>query len=720
MARSTQSHGTQTPMAAYFIPSRIRPTAEQTDLQTATQPVVLGEANAGAAKTTTLALRIAESLARNVEPARILALAFTPEARDVLRQRLLDIGVPWDTVNQVDILTIEDLAMRTLAQLEGETLKLTLQPRRLKTYVWRAIDAVAAQYAGRPGSRYAELDLRKSESAVSGYLDTLLRLKARMALQGDYDDDPVEAAEVAGEPLTDYLVALAYETIRLDGLEQAQFRTRFDPTYDLARTLRREPGCAQAFPRYRVIVCDELHDMNEASFVIVEALIRATSAFFTGVGDKHQVIHDQLGASHDYLDFRFRHAFPGLSTYPLTTTYRHGPHLTLAIDALMDNRGSSGVPDHTEIRQLHYDTAEECAQRVVEAIKAWKKDKHRLEQCAVLMRDRHQSVALENALIEAGIGYRVPVMKGYMQREEILFLRGVLAITLDDLRAVPSYEVRTAIVEALAAFAGMEAAAGFEKVKHDIAKEPSLLPGFFRGHLGGDALADADTAFADVMRYLAEVTPDSPAGDVLAEVCRRMDVAAVAKRVYVNPYAASVAARSIDGFVAMARKSGLGLAAFWKKINAAEVFASRKREKDFVHLDCVADVKGQEFGHVIMPYLEVNEFPNPLVPARTERNLFYVGVSRTRERLTLLSPTEPERRSGFLRQMQIAAVAPKADQALRQLEDRAVEERPVRLYLTARYEDREEVRQLGAQFDTVRKQWYIDAGLDTGPFQRWL
>jgi DNA helicase-2/ATP-dependent DNA helicase PcrA len=194
----------------------------------------------------------------------------------------------------------------------------------------------------------------------------------------------------------------------------------------------------------------------------------------------------------------------------------------------------------------------------------------------------------------------------------------------------------------------------------------------------------------------------------------------VAKRVYVNPYAASVAARSIDGFVALARQSGLGLAAFWKKINAAEVFASRKREKDFVHLDCVADVKGQEFGHVIMPYLEVNEFPNPLVPARTERNLFYVGVSRTRQRLTLLSPTEAERRSGFLRQMQIAAVAPKADQALRQLEDKVAQERPVRLYLTARYEDREEVRQLGAQFDTVRKQWYIDAALDTGPFQRWL
>ena len=386
-------------MAAYFIPSRIHPTAEQTDLQTATQPVVLGEANAGAAKTTTLALRIAESLARNVEPARILALAFTPEARDVLRQRLLDIGVPWDTVNGLDILTIEDLAMRTLEQIEGQPLRLTQQPRKLKDYVCAAIDAVADRYVGRSGGPFDALDLRKSDIAVSGFLDTLLRLKARMALHGEYDDDPVEAAEVAGVPLTDYLVAQAYETARLDGEERALFRTAFDPTYDLARWLQREPGCAETFPRYRVIVCDELHDMNEASFVIVETLVRATGAFFTGVGDKHQVIHDQLGASHDYLGFRFRHAFPALKTYPLTTTYRHGPHLTLAITQLMDNNGTSGAPDHTEIRQLHYAEASDCAAQVVEAIRQWKKDKHKLEDCAVLMRDRHQSVALENALI---------------------------------------------------------------------------------------------------------------------------------------------------------------------------------------------------------------------------------------------------------------------------------------------------------------------------------
>ena len=45
-----------------FAPKRITPTAEQIAIQTAQKKVVLIDANAGAAKTTTLALRLAEAL----------------------------------------------------------------------------------------------------------------------------------------------------------------------------------------------------------------------------------------------------------------------------------------------------------------------------------------------------------------------------------------------------------------------------------------------------------------------------------------------------------------------------------------------------------------------------------------------------------------------------------------------------------------------------------
>ncbi len=65
-----------------FTPQGLIPTPEQTAIQLAQHKVVLVDANAGAAKTTTLAIRIGEALARKLAPEQILALTFTPEARD--------------------------------------------------------------------------------------------------------------------------------------------------------------------------------------------------------------------------------------------------------------------------------------------------------------------------------------------------------------------------------------------------------------------------------------------------------------------------------------------------------------------------------------------------------------------------------------------------------------------------------------------------------------
>ena len=77
------------PDAPRFVPKDIDPTDEQIAIQLSKSKVVIIKANAGAAKTTTLALRIGEAIARGLDPEHILALTFTPEARDVLKRRLV-------------------------------------------------------------------------------------------------------------------------------------------------------------------------------------------------------------------------------------------------------------------------------------------------------------------------------------------------------------------------------------------------------------------------------------------------------------------------------------------------------------------------------------------------------------------------------------------------------------------------------------------------------
>src|SRR5690606_34408413 len=107
-----------------------------------------------------------------------------------------------------------------------------------------------------------------------------------------------------------------------------------------------------------------------------------------------------------------------------------------------------------------------------------------LEACAILLRDRHQSVAIENALMRANIAYRTHGMQGYIQREEILFLRGMIAIALKNLATVKSAAIQKAIVEALAIFGELALSPkDMEEAKDDIVNDPTILNTFFSGHI---------------------------------------------------------------------------------------------------------------------------------------------------------------------------------------------------------------------------------------------
>ncbi|SFU69930.1 ATP-dependent helicase [Pseudoduganella namucuonensis] len=707
-----------------FTPQGLIPTPEQTAIQQAQNKVALVAANAGAAKTTTLALRIGEALAHKLAPEQILALTFTPEARDVMRQRLLDVGIPYASAARVEVATFEDFATAALARLEGGAAERVEQARQLKPCALRALERVAERYTGK----VEYLDIRTHNIALSQFLDIQLTLKATMALDG-VDAEYIgveEAAELLKTPLVDYLATLEYETLRKGGDEEVQFRGPYDATYDLACQLSQAPESADALPGYRVVVCDELHDLNEAAFRILNALIARPTCYFVGAGDVDQVIHSKLGASEEFMERRFAQVYPGVKRYPLTHTWRHGPHLAYAMRELKDKPVESSLPLHTEIRQAHYGAGAGCGERVVEAVKAWKRDGFPLEGCAILLRDRHQSIAVENALMQAKIGYRTPAMAGYLQRDEILFLRGMIAIALRDLASVKSLEVRAAIVEALAVFGELPLGPErLESAKREVAKHPQLINDFHKLYIDGEAGGEqrgggARGLIAAAIDYAAGVDPAAPADVPLRAICAQMDLEQAAKRIFVRPYEASVVSKSVAGFIAAAAASGQTLAEFWQALNAAEAFAGRKREKDFVTIDCAANAKGKEFDHVILPFLEAGEFPSQLADKGEEENLFYVAATRAKARLTLLSPEQPELRSAYIARMRLAATAAGAEQAIARNEAAGAALAPTRYYLSAGIHEAQQVKALGAKFDWPRKAWYVEPGADLEPFRRWL
>src|SRR5471032_1457267 len=713
-----------------FTPQGLIPTPEQTAIQLAQNKVVLVDANAGAAKTTTLAIRIGEALARKLAPEQILALTFTPEARDVMRQRLLDVGVPHALAGRVAVLTFEDFAGLQLDRIDGDDLRQCAEARQLKDFALAAIDRVSERYGGR----LDDLNLQTHSIALAQFLDVQLQLKATMALAADVEYLGIEeVAESMGVPLTDYLTTVEYETLRLDGGAGAVFRGPFDATYDLASNLQARARLAEHFPDYRLVLCDELHDLNEAAFQILDALIAKPQCFFIGAGDKDQVIHAKLGASDEYMNRRFAQNYPKLVRYPLTYSYRHGPHLAYAMAEFKQKAVESSLPLHTQIRHAHYDNNAGCAQQAVAAIQQWKADDHPLDGCAILIRDRHQSMAIENALIEADIDYRTPAMAGYLQRDEILCLRGLLAIALKDFGAVKTEQVRSAIVDAMTAFSEMRfSARRMDNFKAQIIKDPALLGELF---LIEDERRDGDEpnyrdidsqatkkAVIDTIAWLSGVDPATPAAAVLAEVCERVKLVTTARRIFVRPYEAGVVNKSVAGLLESAAASGHTLAEFWAALNAREAFVRRKRERKAVLIECVANAKGKEFDHVILPFLQADEFPHPLQPKAEEENLFYVAATRARARLTLLSPTDTALRSGFIAQMRLPKSAAAADAAIARNQARpaAAAAPTARQYLTATYHEKDQVKALGAQFDIARRSWFVEAGKYLAPFASWI
>ncbi|MNV57646.1 hypothetical protein D3C71_1499880 [compost metagenome] len=126
-----------------------------------------------------------------------------------------------------------------------------------------------------------------------------------------------------------------------------------------------------------------MHDLNEASFGIIEALLSLGITYFVGVGDKDQVIYSHLGADESFLEHRISSSFPDCARFPLTMTYRHGPHLAYAMEAFKRKPVDSNLPVRTEIREPTYAGAPgACGSEVVKAVLQWKQDGKSLDPAA--------------------------------------------------------------------------------------------------------------------------------------------------------------------------------------------------------------------------------------------------------------------------------------------------------------------------------------------------
>jgi DNA helicase-2/ATP-dependent DNA helicase PcrA len=384
-----------------------------------------------------------------------------------------------------------------------------------------------------------------------------------------------------------------------------------------------------------------------------------------------QVIHAQAGADATFMRDQFDAdaEFP-VARHPLGTSFRFGPTLARVASRFKQKRVAAGAVHKTVVQLLSYrDAGEEggpapgareggvpaaspdCETQVVALALALRgaSPKKRAD-FAVLLRHPHQSVPLENALLEAGVAYRVHGFESYLLRPEVLLVRGLLAIALRDFGALQGRPATIArIVEAFVFFCDVR----FEPPEgEDDASQRTLLDRAIRDiadntenlfyFLENRVLRQADAAVARRLRAAVAIAQQDRGAGLLDRFVDALDIGWIAARVLVRRDRRLQAVRNIEGLRRVGRSFG-SIAELFARLNGAETQqdAAGARAAGAITLAHIAAVKGLEFDRVVLPYLRAGEFPAfaeaGAAAGDAEDNLFYVAVTRARLQLVLLA-----------------------------------------------------------------------------------
>ena len=203
---------------------------------------------------------------------------------------------------------------------------------------------------------------------------------------------------------------------------------------------RNEPLCRHYQERFKHVLVDEFQDTNKLQYRWLKLLAGGGANLFC-VGDDDQSIYAFRGADVGNMA-DFEREFKVTNLIRLEQNYRSHGNILDAANAIIKNNPSrlgknlwteAGSGEPIRIHESYGEGDE--ARWIVEEVKALQRDGHTRAEIALLYRSNAQSRALEHALFNAGLPYRVYGGLRFFERAEIkhalAYLR-LIANTDDD------------------------------------------------------------------------------------------------------------------------------------------------------------------------------------------------------------------------------------------------------------------------------------------------
>ncbi len=584
-------------------------------------------AGAGSGKTRVLVHRIAWLIqAEGVSPYGIMAVTFTNKAAAEMRGRIETmLGTP---VAGMWVGTFHSLAHRLLrTHWRDVDLPQTFQildnedQFRLIRRVLRSLDLDEARWPPRQVQWF--INTRKDEGQRPRHI------------------------EDRGDPFLAQMVRIyqAYEeTCRRGGV--VDFAELLLRAHELWRD--RPEILAHYQQRFRHILVDEFQDTNAIQYAWLRLLAGAGSHLFA-VGDDDQSIYGWRGARVEHIQ-RLSKDFPGVRLVRLEQNYRSTATILQAANALIDhNSGRLGKKLWTEGQRgkpirlyAAYNDLDE-ARFITERIRNWIEAGNPRREAAVLYRSNAQSRIIEEALMAAGIPYRVYGGFRFFERAEIkdalAYLR-LLASRGDDAafeRVVntPARGIGERTLEQVRARARGEGL--------------SLWAAACRLAAPGELPARAGNALRQFLQLIEDLDRDTRGlelGEQIDHVVERSGLLDHYKKEKGEKGQARI--ENLEELVSAARQFQYDreeldmepLPAFLAHAALEAGEGQGEEDQDCVQLMTLHAAKGLEFPLVFMAGMEEGLFPHGRSvedPARLEeeRRLCYVGITRARTQLYL-------------------------------------------------------------------------------------
>ncbi|MGQ0720963.1 MAG: ATP-dependent helicase [Candidatus Eiseniibacteriota bacterium] len=598
-------------------------------------------AGAGSGKTRVLTRRVAFLVAaRGVFPGSILAVTFTNKAAGEMKDRI--IGLVGEAGRNAWIGTFHSIGARLLRR-ESDRIGISRD-----FSIFDRDDSVSALRRV-----LAALGISPKENSPESLLSLVSRAKNEMKSPGDLERE-------ARGPY-DRLVAQVYANYEVSLREQNALD--FDDLLVRPVQLLRDPDVRLRWSRlFRQVLVDEYQDTNRCQYEFLRSVTEEHRQLFV-VGDDDQSIYRWRGADlSNILDFERDH--PDARIVRLEQNYRSTSRILGAANSVIrKNVGRKGKELWTENGEgapvLVLDVADEQdeAMAVLKTVKASIESESRTpSDFVVLYRTNSQSRVLENAFQLGGVPYQVVGGVRFYERREIkdviAYLR-VLANPGDDVAArrivnTPARGIGKKSLEDLEQAARAAGVPILEAMRRAVdGRLPEVRPAV-RAKLSELVRVLDDSAAQLATLPVAELT-ERLLEDIGYEEHLRQESDREAAARWDNVTELLAAMQEF----ADSRENGeASVAAFLQEVSLASEIDDWEEAAPRVTLMTLHNAKGLEFPWVFITGLEDGLFPHAnsiLEPEgiEEERRLFYVGLTRARERVVLLWAQARRRFGGF-------------------------------------------------------------------------